>query len=588
MQKKLLTIILITFLPLVSFALTTKQLAVSINLAGKQRMLSQKMTKEALLVKAGINKKENLKKLKSSRDLFDKTLKGLQHGDKSLKLKKCKNPAVQDQLKTVQKIWEPFDKEIQKVLSGKANDNTYKKLQSQNMTLLKEMNKGVILYVKQSKKGTSTRAQAVNLCGKERMLTQKIAKDLMFIANNIDVKENSQDLEKTQKLFEKILIGLQKGDKSLGLEGTKLPKIQKQLKIGEKLFKEVQPTFKKSIKDKKTAQKTIAKLDTLLVEMNKAVTLFEKSIKKEKQALQLSSIVGNYMKKKNIQNHIINLSGKQRMLTQKMTKLALLVSLGIEKEKNKEKLSKSTKQYDTTLEALLLTLGENKDKHRAKLIKASKLYDKTLNGFLNGDQTLGLPATKNKKIIALIKKIQKEWKVFEKNIQKISANEKKDTKALGFVISKNENLLKMSHQLVQDFKNSQEKQTFLEKARLNIVDVAGRQRMLTQKMTKEKLLILLKIQSDKNRKKLQKTIQLFDDSLKALRFGNKDLYIVKPSNKKIKKQLEKVATLWEELKPLYLKKKLSQKELAKLVKENPILLAKMHKAVTLSAEAIDY
>jgi hypothetical protein len=588
MQKKLFTIILITFLPLISFALTTKQLAVSINLAGKQRMLSQKMTKEALLVKAGIDKKENLKKLKSSRDLFDKTLKGLQHGDKSLKLKKCKNSAVQDQLKTVQKIWKTFDKQIQKVLNNKADKSTYKKLQSQNMTLLKEMNKAVTLYVKQSKKGTSTRAQAVNLCGKERMLTQKIAKDLMFIANNIDVKNNSKDLKKTAKLFEKILKGLQHGDSSLGLEGTKLPKIQKQLKVGEKLFKEIKPTFKKSIKNKKTAQKTITKLDTLLVEMNKAVTLFEKSIKKEKQALKLSSIVGNYMKKKNIQNHIINLSGKQRMLTQKMTKLALLVSLGIDKKNNKAKLQKSTKQYDTTLEALLLTLGEDKDKHRAKLIKASKLYDKTLNGFLNGDQTLGLPATKNKKIIALIKKIQKEWKEFDKNIQKISDSEKKDTKALGFVISKNENLLKMSHQLVQDFKNSQSKQTFLEKARLNIVDVAGRQRMLTQKMTKEKLLILLKIDSDKNSKKLKKTIKLFDDSLKALRFGNKDMFIVKPSNKKIKKQLEKVAKLWDELKPLYLKKRLNQKELAKLVKENPILLAKMHKAVTLSAEAIDY
>jgi hypothetical protein len=588
MQKKLFTIILITFLPLISFALTTKQLAVSINLAGKQRMLSQKMTKEALLVKAGIDKKENLKKLKSSRDLFDKTLKGLQHGDKSLKLKKCKNSAVQDQLKTVQKIWKTFDKQIQKVLNNKADKSTYKKLQSLNITLLKEMNKAVTLYVKQSKKGTSTRAQAVNLCGKERMLTQKIAKDLMFIANNIDVKNNSKDLKKTAKLFEKILKGLQHGDSSLGLEGTKLPKIQKQLKVGEKLFKEIKPTFKKSIKNKKTAQKTITKLDTLLVEMNKAVTLFEKSIKKEKQALKLSSIVGSYMKQKNIQNHIINLSGKQRMLTQKMTKLALLVSLGIDKKNNKAKLQKSTKQYDTTLEALLLTLGEDKDKHRAKLIKASKLYDKTLNGFLNGDQTLGLPATKNKKIIALIKKIQKEWKEFDKNIQKISDSEKKDSEALNFVISNNENLLKMSNQLVQDFKNSQSKQTFLEKARLNIVDVAGRQRMLTQKMTKEKLLILLKIDSDKNSKKLKKTIKLFDDSLKALRFGDKNLNIVKPSNKKIKKQLEKVAKLWEELKPLYLKNNLSKKELAKLVKENPILLAKMHKAVTLSAEAIDY
>jgi hypothetical protein len=511
------------------------------------------------LVKAGINKKENLKKLKNSRDLFDKTLKGLQHGDKSLKLKKCKNPAVQNQLKIVQKIWEPFDKEIQKVLNGKADEGTYKKLQSQNMTLLKEMNKGVILYVKQSKKGTSTRAQAVNLCGKERMLTQKIAKDLMFIANNIDVKKNSQDLDKTAKLFEKILKGLQYGDKSLGLEGTKLPKIQKQSKVGEKLFKKVKPTFQKSIKNKKSLHLRISKLDTLLVEMNKAVKLFEKSIKREKQALKLSSLVGEFMQKKSAQNHIINLSGKQRMLTQKMTKLALLISLNVDKDENKKRLT-----------------------------KAYKLYGKTLKGFLDGDTSLGLPATKNRKISTFIQKLQKEWSPFSKNIQTIIKSSKRDTKALGYVVKNNEKLLKMSNELVQFFKNSQLKQTFMEKSRSNIVDIAGRQRMLTQKMTKEKLLILAKVAVEKNREKLQKTISLFDTSLKGLMNGNKELTIIKPSNKKIIKQLQIVKAIWRDLKPLYEKKSLKNKELTKVIKENPILLAQMHKAVVLSVDVADY
>jgi hypothetical protein len=588
MKRKILTIILITLLPLVSFALTTKQLAVSINLAGKQRMLSQKITKEALLIKAGIDKKDNLKKLKSSRDLFDKTLKGLQKGDKSLKLVKCKNSSVQKQLKVVQKIWNSFDADIKKVLNGKTNNTIYKKIQTQNLSLLKEMNKGVSLYVKQSKKGTSKRAQAVNLCGKERMLTQKMAKDLLLISNKIDIKKSGKDLVETKKLFTKILLGLQKGDKSLGLEGTKLSKIKKQLKIGEELWKKIQPNFKKSIKDKKVTKQTIAKLDNLLVEMNKAVSLFEKSIKKEKQALQLSSIVGSFMQKKNIQNHIINLSGKQRMLTQKMTKLALLVSLGIDKSENSQKLQKSSKQYGITLDALLMTLGENKDQNRKKLVKSSKLFDKTLTGFLNGDKTLGLPASMNKKVVNQIKKIQKEWRTFENNIQKIAKSDTKDTKALGYIISKNEQLLKLSNQLVQDFKNSQTKKTFLEKARLNIVDIAGRQRMLTQKMTKEKLLILLNIKANENKKKLQKTVKLFDSSLIALRSGDKKLNIVKPSNKKIKRQLKKVAILWEQLKPLYEKKKLEQKELAKLVQQNPVLLSNMHKAVTLSANAIDY
>ncbi len=57
--------------------------AVIVNLAGKQRMLTQKMTKEALAVSRGLEKEENLKK---TADLFDRTLKGLISGDAELNL----------------------------------------------------------------------------------------------------------------------------------------------------------------------------------------------------------------------------------------------------------------------------------------------------------------------------------------------------------------------------------------------------------------------------------------------------------------------------------------------------------------------
>jgi methyl-accepting chemotaxis protein len=159
---------------------------------------------------------------------------------------------------------------------------------------------------------------------------------------------------------------------------------------------------------------------------------------------------------------------------------------------------------------------------------------------------------------------------------------------LGYVVKNNEKLLKMSNELVQSFKNSQLKQTFMEKSRSNIVDIAGRQRMLTQKMTKEKLLILAKVAVEKNREKLQKTISLFDTSLKGLMNGNKELTIIKPSNKKIVKQLQIVKAIWRDLKPLYEKKSLKNKELTKVIKENPILLAQMHKAVVLSVDVADY
>ena len=541
------------------FALTTKELAVSINLAGKQRMLTQKMTKEALLVDAGIDKRANLEKLKKSRALFDKTLKGLLHGNKSLRLKPCQDPKVKVQLKKVLKLWHAFDIDIRKVIAGKADKNTYKRLEKNNLPLLKEMHKAVTMYVSESKQKSSKRAQAINLSGKERMLTQRMAKDLLLISEGIDTKSNRADLQATAKEFETILHGLQKGDKSLHLLATKLPAIKKQLQKGERLWKEIKPAMHKAPKHPKLLAKTISQLDTLLVTMDKAVKKYEKSIQREKQALALSSLVNSFMKHKKSENHVVNLSGKQRMLTQKMTKLALLVTLGIDKEANKKRLE-----------------------------QAAALYAKTLEGFAKGDPSLGLEAAKSPEVVAYLKEVNAAWKPFSQNIQKIIGSGGKDTKALAYVVKHNEALLKKSHHLVQLFKKSGGKKSFMEKARLNIVDIAGRQRMLTQKMTKEKLLILAKVAPKQNDKKLHETIGQFDSALKMLIAGDASHRIPKPSNAKMIAQLQRVSALWEKLKPVYLQKKTGKKALSAIVQGNPVLLKEMNKAVHISEVVADY
>jgi len=59
---------------------------VVLNLSGKQRMLSQKMSKEVMLINLDYKKDINLENLKKTVSLFDKTLKGLRDGDESLGL----------------------------------------------------------------------------------------------------------------------------------------------------------------------------------------------------------------------------------------------------------------------------------------------------------------------------------------------------------------------------------------------------------------------------------------------------------------------------------------------------------------------
>ena len=111
--------------------------------------------------------------------------------------------------------------------------------------------------------------------------------------------------------------------------------------------------------------------------------------------------------------------------------------------------------------------------------------------------------------------------------------------------------------------------------------------MLTQKMTKEKLLVAAGIEPKKYAQKLQHTVDTFDSALKMLLKGDAAHKIPKPSNAKIKAQLAKVATLWGKLRPVY-EKGNDKKALAVVIKGNPVLLKEMDKAVHLSEVATDY
>ena len=130
-----------------------------------------------------------------------------------------------------------------------------------------------------------------------------------------------------------------------------------------------------------------------------------------------------------------------------------------------------------------------------------------------------------------------------------------------------------------------------------IVNIAGRQRMLTQKFTKEFFLFLK--DGDVSSKLTQKTKRLFNVSLKALSEGGetfKDLGMTKAvsitgtSNKKILAQLTKVASLWQKLQNATDKinvKNHTQQQLVTINKLSVNVLKSMNKAVGMFAKEAD-
>ncbi len=81
------------------------------------------------------------------------------------------------------------------------------------------------------------------------------------------------------------------------------------------------------------------------------------------------------------------------------------------------------------------------------------------------------------------------------------------------------------------------------------IDIAGRQRMLTQEISREACHILSGIEADTAKADLPRSIQMFEMSMQALRFGMPEAGIKVSDNPAINDGLTLVASNWADLRP---------------------------------------
>ena len=148
----------------------TKSDALLINLAGRQRMLTQKMAKELLMEAIGMGGKEKLKK---TMKIFEDTLNALINGGKvplDLSMTRftviegAKEKNVLDQLKKADAMWKEFKKNINSFLESGSKKSLEYVLRN-DMKLLSELNKAVLMMQRSSEKslGTVEHVQEVSL-----------------------------------------------------------------------------------------------------------------------------------------------------------------------------------------------------------------------------------------------------------------------------------------------------------------------------------------------------------------------------------------------------------------------------------------
>ncbi|MEM8626952.1 MAG: type IV pili methyl-accepting chemotaxis transducer N-terminal domain-containing protein [Pseudomonadota bacterium] len=169
----------------------------AVNVAGRQRMLSQRISKAACFVAHGIKQQRHRDQLKAAHELFRSSLHNLQQGDGGLP--KPRNAEVAGGLHRVGLLWSwfgpsalAFANSVTAAERAQHLDN----ILTANLDVLREMNNTVQLMdtahsAHAAKAGTQGRNGAlvstINRAGRQRMLSQKLAKELCMVAVGFEV-----------------------------------------------------------------------------------------------------------------------------------------------------------------------------------------------------------------------------------------------------------------------------------------------------------------------------------------------------------------------------------------------------------------
>ncbi|MEL6766055.1 MAG: type IV pili methyl-accepting chemotaxis transducer N-terminal domain-containing protein [Pseudomonadota bacterium] len=253
-----------------------------INIAGRQRMLTQRMAKASCFAFLGIERDLHIEQAKAAHALFDRSLRGLRYGDPELGLKTERNSNVQKGLGVVNGLWFAYGEAVASSFEDGAVDRTtLDAIIAQNLTILKEMNRTVGL-TEQAYGGAEIPlhlAIAINIAGRQRMLTQKMSKEVGMMAAGYAPEETRIALAETVTLFDNSLLALREGMALVGIQPPRTRELEQQLGTVAEMWGALKPVMDKIIADARVEDAAVVRVaaenSPLLVEMNKAVFLYE-------------------------------------------------------------------------------------------------------------------------------------------------------------------------------------------------------------------------------------------------------------------------------------------------------------------------
>ncbi len=251
-----------------------------INISGRQRMLSQRIAKAVCLAARDPANGQQLREMAEVYALFKSSMKELTSG--SAELRDQEAQVVFDTAAQLASQYNAAIDEFAATFPTKQHQEKREAIYELSLPVLVALNDAVEYVEAQHRDGHLIRrglATALNVSGRQRMLSQKMAKELCMIASGYKVQETRAYLEGTIALFVSSHEGLKRDLIQMKLEQKDMTALSAQLGLIEQHWQELSKIyFRVSAGGTPSSQdiKAIAiESKTLLSELDRAVQLYE-------------------------------------------------------------------------------------------------------------------------------------------------------------------------------------------------------------------------------------------------------------------------------------------------------------------------
>lgn len=222
-------------------------------------------------------------------------------------------------------------------------------------------------------------------------------------------------------------------------------------------------------------------------------------------------------------NQEIDMAGRQRLLSQRIAASACLLSLGVDAESSETALS-----------------------------EAQLIYGATLDHLQNGDATAGLPAASDATVLSALDGARSAWAPVDTAVTHILAGDATidDMRA----VAEHEGALLAASQAVVAALTASADHGSGDPGLAHAIDMAGRQRMLSQAAIKDSCLLsqaeTAGLDPEKIVADLTARVDLFEESAGDLRAGNDETGIAAPPSVEVENALDTVQVTWQDMREL--------------------------------------